>query len=255
MISASPGATKLDAVLFDCWGTLVQAPNLMRRGASAELFHRSLTTNGCEVDWEVFRDAYAVESMKQHEETMRDLRELDYVGRLEATLQAVGIVPNEGHALAERAWSEYLAEWPRQSTLYVGTSALLSSIRGTRKLGLVTNFPDGPTARAVFRKFGFESVFDSLVVSDEVGFRKPHRLMFERALGELGSEPESAVMVGDTFEADIKGAKDIGMRAILIDADGSQAANHGLADAVVKGIDDVKEALRRLLKQSTMFFR
>jgi putative hydrolase of the HAD superfamily len=236
----------LDAVLFDCWGTLVKAPELMRRGASAELFYRSLVADGYEVDWEAFRDAYVAESRRQHEETMRDLRELDYVGRLVATLQAVGIGYQDGIAFAERAWANYLAEWPRQSTLYDEAPALLSSIRGTRRLGLVTNFPDGPTARAVFRKLDFDSFFDSIVVSDEVGFRKPHRLVFERALRELGSEPESAVMIGDTFDADVKGAKDIGMRAILIDADGSQTENYVFADAVVGGLGEVREILKKL---------
>ncbi|MCW3992458.1 MAG: HAD family hydrolase, partial [Candidatus Bathyarchaeota archaeon] len=138
------------------------------------------------------------------------------------------------------------AEWPKQSTPYEETPILLSSIKGGYKLGLVTNFPDGPTARRAFEKFCFFADFDSLVVSGEVGFRKPNRIIFERALSELESTPEKAVMVGDTFDADIVGAKNMGMKAILIGANGSQGDNCPLPDAVVISIGEVGEALRQL---------
>ncbi|HYM63966.1 MAG TPA: TIGR01458 family HAD-type hydrolase [Gaiellaceae bacterium] len=45
---------------------------------------------------------------------------------------------------------------------------------------------------------------------------KPSRAYFEAALGELGAEPEGAVMVGDDIEADIGGGKALGMRAVLV---------------------------------------
>lgn len=45
---------------------------------------------------------------------------------------------------------------------------------------------------------------------------KPTRAYFEAALGELGSEPGDAVMVGDDIDADIGGAKALGMRAVLV---------------------------------------
>lgn len=236
----------IETVLFDCWGTLLQAPNLMRRGASTEFFYRSLTAKGCNIDFDAFRDAYMEEARRQHEEARSDFRELDYMRRIDSTLQAIGFNHPKRRLLVQGVWSEYLAEWPKQSTPYDETSTLLSSIKGKYGLGLVTNFPDDPTARRVFEKFGFDAVFDSLVVSGEVGFRKPNRVIFERALSELGSTPLQAVMVGDTFDADIAGAKAMGMKAILIDADCGQAEAHHLPDVVVRSIGEVGEALKRL---------
>lgn len=236
----------IETVLFDCWGTLLQAPNLMRRGAAVEFFCRFLTAKGCDIDFDAFRDAYMEEARRQHEEARSDFRELDYMQRIDSTLQAIGFAHPERRLLVQRVWSEYLDEWPKQSIPYGETSTLLSSIKGTYSLGLVTNFPDGPTARRAFKKFGFNTVFDSLVVSGEVGFRKPNRVIFERVLSELGSTPLRAVMVGDTLDADIAGAKAMGMKGILIDADGGQVEGHHLPDAVVKGIGEVGEALKRL---------
>jgi len=236
----------IETVLFDCWGTLIQAPNLMRRGASAEFLHRFLTAKGCDIDFDAFRDAYFEEARRQHEKAQVDFRELDYVQRIDSTLHAIGFQHPQRRRLAQRVWSDYLAEWPKQSTPYDETPVLLSSIRDRHSLGLVTNFPDGPTARRVFERFSFDAIFDSLVVSGEVGFRKPYRIIFEQALTELGSMPESTVMVGDTLEADIVGAKNIGMKAILIDADNSQAGGHRLPDAVVKSIGEVRDVLEKL---------
>ena len=218
----------------------------MRRGASVEFFYRSLTARGCDIDLDAFREAYMEEARRQHEEARSDFRELDYIQRIDSTLQVVGFNHPERRLLVQRVWSEYLAEWPRQSSPYKETPVLLSSIKGIYRLGLVTNFPDGPTARRAFEKFGFGAVFDSMVVSGEVGFRKPNRIIFERALSELRSTPEQAVMVGDTFDADIVGTKKMGMKAILIDAYGAQSDNYHLPDAVVRSIGEVGEVLERL---------
>jgi len=233
-------------VLFDCWGTLVQAPNLMRRGASTEFFHRFLTDDGHEIDYDAFRDAYIIQTRRQREKTQADHREYDYSQRIESTLRAIGFEHPRRRQLAQAAWSKFLAEWPKQSTPYEETPALLSSIKGRYKLGLVTNFPDGPTARRALEKLGFDTIFDSLVVSDEVGRRKPSRIIFERALTELRSIPASTVMVGDTYEADVVGAKNMGMKAIFIDADGGRAEEHSLPDAIVESIGEVIDVLETL---------
>lgn len=219
----------------------------MKRGASTQIFHKNFTARGLVMDYNDFRDAYFFFTKKQNDEARIDWRELDYKERLRLALQSVGFKQNDIREIVNEVWEEYLSEWPRQSTLYDGTATLLDALRERYKLGLVTNYPDGPTARKVFRKFGFEEVFDSLVVSGEVGYRKPSRIIFESSLSELDVRPEAAMMVGDTFLADVVGPKEMGMKAILIDADDSQAENYQLPDAVVKSIREVGEVIKQLL--------
>ena len=105
---------------------------------------------------------------------------------------------------------------------------------------------DGPTARTVFAALGYEAIFDSLVVSAEVGYMKPSKVVFERALGELGSTPGNTVMVGDSYEADVVGAHAAGMRGVLIDLEGAPEPQLRASDAVIKGIGGFHEALKRL---------
>jgi HAD superfamily hydrolase (TIGR01549 family) len=60
---------------------------------------------------------------------------------------------------------------------------------------------------------------DAIVGSRAHGYVKPHPTIFQAALRQLGVEPAVAVMVGDSLEEDVEGARALGMRAILIDRD------------------------------------
>jgi HAD superfamily hydrolase (TIGR01458 family) len=72
---------------------------------------------------------------------------------------------------------------------------------------------------------------------------KPTRAYFEAALGELDVKPGDAVMIGDDIEADIGGAKAIGMRTVLVRTgkfrEGTLAASEHDPDAVLDSIADL----------------
>jgi len=55
---------------------------------------------------------------------------------------------------------------------------------------------------------------DTIVLSSEVGKRKPHPAIFERALSELGVDSSDALFVGDRLDADVLGASRIGMKTV-----------------------------------------
>ncbi len=237
----------IDTILFDNWNTLVQAPGLMRGGASVEIFQRSLRDQGLEYDRDGFVEAYRGVARRQVAEAEANgWTEIDYLRRLLTVLERLGVAEPRRSRLAVGAWGDYLSEWPRQTSFYPETPAVLDGLRGRYRLGVVTNFMDGPTARTVFAALGYEAIFDSLVVSAEVGYMKPSKVVFERALDELGSTPGNTVMVGDSYEADVVGAHAAGMRGVLIDLDGAPETQLRASDAVIKGIGGFPEALKRL---------
>ena len=61
---------------------------------------------------------------------------------------------------------------------------------------------------------GLRSFFDHIVLSDDVGFLKPHSGIFRHALALLSATPDSVVMIGDNYEADICGAARVGIKQI-----------------------------------------
>ncbi len=73
---------------------------------------------------------------------------------------------------------------------------------------------------AVLERCGLSAVLDAVVCSAEVGARKPHPAIFERALAIAGCSAEQAVHVGDTPDEDIAGARAAGIRALLIRREG-----------------------------------
>ena len=57
--------------------------------------------------------------------------------------------------------------------------------------------------------------FKNVIISEDVGVNKPNKLIFEHALAKAAATKEESIMIGDSIEADIRGAQDFGMRAIF----------------------------------------
>jgi putative hydrolase of the HAD superfamily len=63
-------------------------------------------------------------------------------------------------------------------------------------------------------------IADAVLTSGAHGKTKPHATIFMRILELLDVVPAEALMVGDTIEDDIEGARAVGMRAVLLDREG-----------------------------------
>jgi putative hydrolase of the HAD superfamily len=94
------------------------------------------------------------------------------------------------------------------------TFALLREHR--LRIGLVSN--TGRDLQAFVRHHGLD--VDTAVGSGSYGKTKPHPTIFRFALEQLDVRPEHAVMIGDSIEDDVDGARAVGMRAILLDREG-----------------------------------
>jgi putative hydrolase of the HAD superfamily len=238
----------IDTIYFDNWNTLVQAPGLMRVGGSTEIFHKYLINNGIRIDYDEFLSVYIPIARKQRLEADADgYRELNYRYRLEMVFKEIHI--NDPIEMSHGAWEVYLAEWPKQTTFFPETPNILDELNGNYKLGVITNYMDGPTCRRVFDKLGYEGIFESLVVSAELGYRKPSKLLFETALKDTNSSPKSSLMVGDTFNADIVGANNVGMKNVLIDLYNSQQEHYHDATEVIHNIGQFPKALQKIQKK------
>ena len=105
--------------------------------------------------------------------------------------------------------------------------------RGLR-LGCVTNTVlSRAQIRGALAEHGLLAHLDSVVVSSEVGYRKPHPSLFRRALSDLGVEAAEAVFVGDRMPEDIAGAQAVGMRAVLTHQYRQEEPDGGTPDAII----------------------
>ena len=92
---------------------------------------------------------------------------------------------------------------------------LLERLHGRTVLGVVTNNQIAEQEEKVAH-FGLNDVIDFLVVSEGVGVSKPDPRIFSLALDRAAAEPGEAVMIGDSWENDILGARGAGIPAGLV---------------------------------------
>ena len=100
--------------------------------------------------------------------------------------------------------------WFDEMLLYEDALPTLAALRPGYRLGLITNGPSTIQRRKIER-FELGNYLDVLVVSEEVGFAKPHPAIFALALEQLGVRPAEALFVGDSPEYDLRGALAAGM--------------------------------------------
>lgn len=80
---------------------------------------------------------------------------------------------------------------------------------------LVTNGASD-AQRLKLRLLGIEERFDSVVISDEVGYAKPAKEIFTHALSTIGAEAETSWHIGDNLVADIGGARSAGLTSVWV---------------------------------------
>ena len=96
---------------------------------------------------------------------------------------------------------------------------------------------------------GVDPFVDALVVSDEVGVAKPDARVFETALSRLGGTPDEAVMIGDSWSADILGATGLGIRAIWLNRYNRRCPDSSLA-IEIRSLEPVDKIVDLILNPS-----
>jgi REG-2-like HAD superfamily hydrolase len=86
---------------------------------------------------------------------------------------------------------------------------------GGLKLGIISNWDE--RLRPLLRDLKLDDYFEVILISQEIGFTKPSRVIFELAAEKLALPPESILHVGDSLELDAQGARAAGFQAALLD--------------------------------------
>ncbi len=96
---------------------------------------------------------------------------------------------------------------------------LLREWKDQYAIGLVTNFDDALTVQHVLDREKLTELFGTVIISASFGIRKPGKEIFLAACEALESTPNECLFVGDSWEADIVGAKAVGMDTAWINTD------------------------------------
>jgi putative hydrolase of the HAD superfamily len=96
---------------------------------------------------------------------------------------------------------------------------LLRRLARSHRLAVVSNFDYSPTALTILEAAGVRDLFAAIVVSDQVGWRKPRPDIFRYALNATGADAARTLFVGDKAELDVAGAHCVGMDAAWVNPD------------------------------------
>ena len=227
----------IKAVLFDLGGTLLD----FNWEHPAEIYHKVLLSLGISRSFDEVKTAFL-----NAEKEAEDINLFSSFGKMDPeeywnqwvalVLKHLGIAENiELVRIVQSKWNDFT-----NFTLYPEVKDVLMELqqRGL-KLGLISNGYEEDIPLVLERVNLEKATFDIIVGVDAAECMKPHPDIFKYALRKLDVRPEEAMFVGDELELDYKGAKNVGMYALLIDRPEKQQGD-------LRTIKNLKEILSHI---------
>lgn len=135
-------------------------------------------------------------------------------GRFADTLRRFRV--EDPDIIGKKIGDKYVERGPHKTNLFPHAHKTLTYLQEKYPMHIITN----GFKEVQFIKLSGSNLsqyFDVILCSEEVGVNKPNRKVFERALELANADPARSVMIGDNYEADILGAKKVGMQTIFFD--------------------------------------
>lgn len=209
------------AVVFDLFDTLVdlyseKLPRIEYRGylipASARALHAALPHRSG-IDFDAFARTLAEVDKEFQASHYKNGFELPSDLRFGALCERLGISDPKLPAVMAHVHMGLLREQVAMPLHHLG---ILCSLAERVQLGLCSNFSHSVTACSILEDYGLWSHLDAVVISDEIGIRKPRVEIFEAVLDQLAVERHQVLHVGDSLSADVAGAAAMGIRSVWI---------------------------------------
>ncbi len=203
------------AVIFDFIGTLVNVENYSLE-SSTEKLYRSILESGVRIEREVFLREYEKAHQKYRTIRYEKLLEVTNAVWLSEALSNLGFNTRPQDSQTKEAVNIFFEDYLTSLRTRPCTRGLLKKLSAVKRIGLVSNFTYAPVTYAALRRLDLTRFFNVILVSEAVGYRKPHPKIFEQALSKLKVKPDEAIYVGDSPVEDIAGAKKAGMRTVFV---------------------------------------
>ncbi len=205
----------IKAVMFDFGDTLVHTEGF-DYDVCLQRIHQNLAKNGIAVPFNEFCRVYFEVRDRFYRETDKTLEEQDFAERIVQTLKPFGIELSREDKHVKEAVKVFMSAFVDSLRIDDNLPSLLEELHRKYKLAVVSNMSFAEAGFESLRKFGIAKHFDAIVISGAFGWRKPSPKIFRAALKALRAKAQETVFVGDSPIADIKGAKLLGIKTVLL---------------------------------------
>lgn len=237
----------IKAVLFDMFDTLmIIEQDHAFYSPAVKSMHRYLQENGVHTSFAAFRDAYIKARDALYEEADLNMTEPHFNFRVKNALLTLGYTKEAESSLVQGATDAFCREFMNYVCLDENAKDALEQLHLKYRLGIVSNFAVPECVMRLLERQDLAGLFEVVVVSAAVNMRKPCMGIFEYALNRLGLEPSEVAFVGDTVEADIKGAQTVGMKTVYIERRPQKEIETTKPDQIITNLSELPTALQNL---------
>ena len=215
------------AVVIDLFDTLVnwnlEAIPLMQwrgreiRSTTPLLFSALESALGGRFDRDAFAEAHAsVYGEIFAARAKADPIEITCLERFSRTLKLLGVEEELAAPLAESLRQIHMGRVREVTSAPAPRIDAMKRIARHLRAGLISNFDDSETGHLIMRDTGIRALFEAVIISADIGYRKPNPLIFKKIIELMALEPADILFVGDTPLDDVLGSRGVGMHSAWI---------------------------------------
>jgi putative hydrolase of the HAD superfamily len=205
----------VNAIIFDFIGTLANVRNYSLEESKRKLA-KAIVEAGFNTNAEDFLASYSQAHEKYRVVRYQELVEVTNAIWISEALNSLGFKTSPEDTHIKKTVNVFFEDYLNSLELRPCVKKLLDKVSIEYKLGLISNFTYAPVIYAGIRTLGIDRFFNAVLVSEEVGWRKPNTKIFKEALRRLEATAERTVYVGDSPLEDIRGAKAVGMKTVFV---------------------------------------
>ena len=145
------------------------------------------------------------------------------------------------HNVINKLAVDYIEHLSDFNNLIPNTLMVLDSLKLKYKMHIITNgFKEVQKRKLI--KSNLAHYFKTVTISEDVGVKKPNKLIFNHAIKSAKASIKNSIMIGDNYNADILGANKIGMKAIYFNF--HKTSEENIENVII--IEDLEEILKIL---------
>ena len=240
----------IKGIVFDVNGTLIDIHTNEWHSDVYRVMGNLLSYQGVVLNPEVIKDLFFRTIKEQRVASGERQPEFDAIGVFREIVDQhatdfTRALPHEKREQLPRFLAEVHRAASRQRfALYPGVEETIQQLHTYYALAIVS---DAQSAYALpeLNAVGLSGYFDPIIVSGDVGYRKPDQRLFEAALSAMKLEPAEAVFVGNDLYRDVLGPQIIGMRTVFFRSSDMTQEKEGVTpDYIIYQFPELLEAVR-----------